>query len=178
MNQEQIENLESAFGALQYAIDKSQSLGGVVTAKGLIAFNKAIKEHIAENIWKGRMFTIQPSPEFKLQETILQDAYDYTLTMINIHRQEDEDYTGEPRDIVVAHYGPFMVNEDASIDYGGNVGYHHGADWHVDEHHFSHMFAKRWVENSLSDYIDALAHSAKIQGLKSFTINVDRISTK
>ena len=178
MEQQEIENLQTAFGALNYAIEKADARGGVILADGMIAFNKAIKEYIHKHVWEGSLFRVNPSSRYKMQQTILEDAYDYALTMIQISRQEEDDYDGQPVDVAVAHYGPFVVNQDGSIDRGGKVSYHHPNDWHKDQHHFSHMFMKNWVCASLEDYIRALAHSAKIQGLESFTINVDRISTK
>ena len=75
-------------------------------------------------------------------------------------------------------YGPWVVNMDGSIDLGGNEVYYHKSTWHEDEHHLSHMMTKPWLQDSAVDYLRALAHSAKIQGVKSFTVNVERITTE
>lgn len=179
MDKKRIENLQTAFRALDQATEAAEKFGGgVTTPNGMIAFNKAIDKYIHKEVWNGAMMKVMPSPQGALDITIRQDAYDFILTTIRVSRKEDDEYTGEPYDIAVAHYGPFVVNEDASIDYGGNVAYHHSKDWHKDEHHFSHMFAKNWVCASLESYLEALAHSAKMQGVQSLIINVDIFTTK
>ena len=75
-------------------------------------------------------------------------------------------------------YGPWVVNMDGSIDLGGNEVYYHKSTWHEDKHHLSHMMTKVWLQDTAFEYLRALAHSAKIQGVKSFTVNVERITTE
>ena len=178
MEQQEIENMQAAFAALEYANMKADNRGGVKCARGMIAFQDGIWEYIKENIWKNALFRVEPSPQFDMQQNILEAADEYLLLKIQRIREDDDDYEGSDIEIAIAHYGPFVVNKDGSIDYGANAQYHHSEKWHENEHHFSHMFGKNWVCASLEDYMQALAHSAKMQGVKSFTINVERISTK
>jgi len=175
---EQITKENVLIDAITEAIKKADEVGGLQYPEGMIAFRKAIDEYISREIWGSARFQVCPSPKCDVDWAIRNEAYGFMLNKIKRFRESQGNYTAAENDIAVAYYGYFVVNKDGSIDQGAYAYYHHAKDWHKDPHHLSHMLPKAWVQNYAADYLKALAHSAKIQGIKSFTINVERISTK
>jgi len=147
----------------------------VISPKGMIAFNKAIKSYVREELWKNKLFIISGRSNGH-DEEVLKAGYEFILNKINETRALECELT--KGDYAVAHYGPWVVDEDGMINYGGNEVYYHKETWHEDQHHLSHMMTKVWLQDTAADYLRALAHSAKIQGVKSFTVNVERITTE
>ena len=165
--------------ALLYAINELGTWN-VITPHGMTAFNKAIKDYVRHEIWGNRPFRTVNWGKGE-DDKVFDAAYTYILDKINEARQASdylEEYQGLDSQTAVAHYGPWVVDKDGTVDHGGNEVYYHKPTWHEDEHHLSHMLSKVWVQDTAGDYLRALAHSAKIQGVKSFTVNVERITTE
>ena len=164
--------INHASEAIAYALAQLGNQS-IITPRGMIHFNALIKSYVSKEIYDNQPLYVMNRDEVVVYEA----AYEYVLQKINQSRQ-DEDDENYDNQMAVAHYGPWVVNQDGTVDYGGNEVYYHGPDWHEDENHLSHMMTKIWLKDTADDYLRALAHSAKIQGVKSFTVNVEQITTE
>ena len=162
--------------AISYALEVLGE-GSVISPRGMMVFKTAIDKYVSREIYQNKPFKTASWGDGD-DQMVHEAAYEYVLIKINQARMQSEDYDGLDSQTAIAHYGPWVVNQDGTVDYGGNEVYHHKPTWHENEHHLSHMMTKVWLQNTAGDYLRALAHSAKIQGVKLFTVNVERIRTE
>lgn len=139
----------------------------LVTPQGMIRYWKRVEKYIENNM-----------KDMNIADQSLTRRMAHRSLIISVLQYRSKIGMHEKHHTPIGIYGPWVVNMDGSIDLGGNEVYYHKSTWHEDKHHLSHMMTKAWLQDTASDYLRALAHSAKIQGVKSFTVNVERIRTE
>ena len=169
------------FDAMAYGLQKIEK-DAIWTPSGMTKFKDGVGEYLRNRHIKKGSFVVHNSEDTKLDGIVWAEAHEYLLLQIKLYRNELYQRNPEVNCEAAcykptASFGPYIVNEDGSIDYGGQSQYHHACNWHEDEHHLSHMLDKGWVQKSTNWYIMALAYSAKIQGVQVFNINVERFYT-